>query len=211
MESIGGREMSKYKIDAMYEFLTRHRGYLYPIGTAYLAEATDLLKNSYFKVLAAVLHRGPVITSEQRYLFERLIAGAKCECSFCDFCSQGLEIKPKDFVNIAEQCRESPLRYRLALDAIILSGLGEQSSSQESVIITLIECLHFRKNESEYLVQLAKSVLTEDHETYQSSEGLHSIVISSCIASAYPGSQLTVSGNGGYGIELIEKRGSVKS
>ncbi len=202
--------MSKNKIDAMYGYLSRHRGYLYPIGTAFLVEATDPLKNSYFKMLAAVLHQGSEITREQQDLFERLIAGAKCECTSCDYCHQGSELKTEDFVKIAEQYRDSPLRYRLILDAAVLSGTGVQSKRQESMISALIDCLQLQKTESEYLVQLAKSVLTKDRAAYRGSEVFHSIASPSSAAPADPGSQMTVSGTGGYGIELIERKGPVK-
>lgn len=177
--------MSKDKIKNLCEYIDSNRAKNYPINNSYLAEATDYLKNSYFKMLAVILQEGKELKESQSNLFSRQIAGAKCDCTMSDYLRQALEIEIDEYVNFIQDYKNNNIRYRFVLDAILLTSVGERDYNQLKLLASFIESLSVNKVELKYLAQLARSGLEQSSAMYVTAMQNKPIDIQGDIATDY--------------------------
>lgn len=153
--------MSKEQIEKLCDYIDQNKAANYPIGNAQLADATDYIKNAYFKMLAVVLQQGAEITPAQRNLLQRMVAGANCDHAPEDYLRQALEIKVEEYVDFAAECKELPVKYRFILDALLLIAVEEKNEDQLKLAANFVESLKINKEEITYLAQLAKAILSQ--------------------------------------------------
>lgn len=162
--------MSRERIQKLCEYIDRNRTKNYPIYNERLAAETDYIKNAYFRMLAVILEQGEDISDAQRNLFERQVAGAECVSSVEDYFRQALEIEVEEYINFTEQCREMEIRYRFLLDALLLMASERVNDAQLRLAANFAEALKIKKEELNYLAQLAKAILEQSASAYVTAE-----------------------------------------
>ncbi len=134
----------------------------YPVENSLLRASSDFLKNNYLKFLAAVVQNAKSVTDETLNLFSRIVAGAAVNSGVEDFCRQALEIKKENFAEFIGEIESTQLKYRFALDAIILANMNGKDKKQMMLIAYLLQVLKINKAETEFLALLSKSILMQD-------------------------------------------------
>lgn len=162
--------MSRERIQKLCEYIDRNRTKNYPIYNERLAAETDYIKNAYFRMLAVILEQGEDISDAQRNLFERQVAGAECVSSVEEYFRQALEIEVEEYINFTEQCREMEIRYRFLLDALLLMASERVNDAQLRLAANFAEALKIKKEELNYLAQLAKAILEQSASAYVTAE-----------------------------------------
>ncbi|MEG0897654.1 MAG: right-handed parallel beta-helix repeat-containing protein, partial [Ruthenibacterium sp.] len=162
--------MNKDKIENLCAYIDGNKAQSYPIGNAQLVNATDYIKNAYFKMLAVVLQQGAEITKAQSNLIQRMIAGANCDYAMGDYLRQALAIEVKEYVNFVEECKALPIKYRFILDALLLTAVEVKHEDQLQLVANFVESLKISMDEIAYLVQLAKAILSQSDGDYADSE-----------------------------------------
>lgn len=158
--------MAGERIQRLCEYIERNKAKNYPIFNDMLKGETDYIRNAYFKMLAVILEQGEEICDSQRNLFERQIAGASLEYSMADYIRQALEIEIEEYVNFADQCRTLPVRYRFLLDALLLVSIDQLCQEQIKLAASFAESLKVKKEELQYLAQMAKVILEQNAAGY---------------------------------------------
>lgn len=160
--------MEKNRIDALGEYLDQNTPQRYPIGNSELAGATDYIKDGYFRMLAVVMQQSKGVSDSQMGLFRRLIQGGGAEKTAEDYLRMALDIEIEDYLRYTETCRETDLKYRWVLDALILTCIQEKTDEQLALIAHFIESYGISKDELRYLAAMARAIVgmnTADYVT----------------------------------------------
>lgn len=161
--------LSNQKVKKLCEYIEKTRGANYPIGNLLLSDASDYMINSYFKMLAVLLHQCDP-NDNQMNLFRRLILAITKDYIAEDYMRQALTIEISDYENFIAEYKEHDLRYRFAVDGMLLSALNHKSTAAMTLLAGMIEDLGIRKTELENLSQLCKSILGQDMAIYREVE-----------------------------------------
>ena len=135
------------KIEALCNYLDKNVAKLYPVSNRSLSDSTDYMKNGYLKLLAVVMQQSGKISPSQLGMFGRIVEGAGVEYTADDYIRMALEIEIDEFVEFSRECRENSLRYRWALDAIILTCVQTETPEQVRLIAQICEAYGILKDE----------------------------------------------------------------
>ena len=159
--------MNNDKINILCQYLDDNVAQRYPISNSELAGSTDYIKNGYLKMLAVVMQQAN-ITNAQLIMFGRIVAGANVDKVPTDYLRMALDIEIKDYINFTNECKDSILRFRWVLDALIISCVKERSDKQVRLIAQFTESYKITKEELKYISTMAKAILTMDVAKYVS-------------------------------------------
>ena len=136
-----------------------------PIANPTLHAQTYDVQGGYFKTLALIpLARGGELTDGQRAFLSRLMSGMS-KTFHPSIIQRAREIELKEYDEYMGKLKSSPLRYRFALDAILLACCDD--SQNEDALVTaaaMLQALGVDQATGEYLCALAKSVLERDSD-----------------------------------------------
>lgn len=158
--------MSSDHIKKLCDYMDQNKAKNYPIENAMLYESEDFIKNGYLRMLAVVLQVGNNITEGQMNLYKRIVEGASAENTTEEYMRQAMEIKISEYKDFINECVESLIAYRFALDCLVIIGDGEKETSQLKVSACIFEALRLKKREIYYLAIFAKIILEQKVETY---------------------------------------------
>ncbi len=158
--------MDKSKIDMLCNYLDENIARHYPIPNAELADSTDYLKNGYLKMLAVVMQQAGNSSEAQLAFFKRIIEGAKADDKAEDYLRKALDIEIADYVDFCEECKNSGLKYRWVLDAIILACIKERPDEQISLIAQFCESYEISRKELQYIATMARAIVSMDTSDY---------------------------------------------
>lgn len=157
--------MSQSKLKDLCEYLEKNKEKNYPIGNASLRELPEHLISGYFKMLGVVLQQGGA-NELQLSLYKRLLAGGDLSFQPEELMRQALDIEIEDYTTFVEDFMESSLRFRFVLDALILTALEKKSEEQVKMITHFVESFQITALELNYLIDLAKCILSQNQEEY---------------------------------------------
>ncbi|MBR0283080.1 MAG: RICIN domain-containing protein, partial [Oscillibacter sp.] len=128
------------------------------------AQSYDI-QNGYFKTLALIpLAQGGELTDGQRAFLSRLMAEVSRKLNPA-IMRQAQEIELKEYDEYMDKLKGLSVRYRFALDAILLACCDD--SQNEDALVTaaaMSQALGIDQTTGEYLCALAKSVLEQDSD-----------------------------------------------
>ena len=101
-------------------------------------------------------------------MFERIVAGANVDKAPTDYLRMALDIEINDYINFTNECKDSVLKFRWVLDALIISCAKERSDKQLRLIVQFVELYIITKAELEYISTMAKAILTMNIAEYVS-------------------------------------------
>lgn len=158
--------MSQSKLKDLCEYLEKNKEKNYPIGNASLRELPEHLISGYFKMLGVVLQQSGA-NELQLSLYKRLLSGGDLSLQPEELMRQALDIEIEDYTTFVEDFKESSLRFRFVLDAFILTALEKKSEEQVRMITYFVESFQITGLELNYLIDLAKCILSQNQEEYQ--------------------------------------------
>lgn len=138
----------------------------YPIENTLLMDATDYIKNNYFKHLALVLTQKGDVSKEQRCLFSRMLEGVKSENGIEEYIRQAYEVEIGHYLEFMEQMREMEVKYRFLLDALLLVCCSSPDKEQMELVAAFMESLKIPYEEAEGICKIGKSILEQDEGIY---------------------------------------------
>ena len=140
---------------------------MYAIVNPDLKDMNELIKSLYLKVLCTtILYLNEPSDSQLLYL-KRIVKGFKSEESPEALMTKALNISAEDIRDFIEYMREKNTRYYFALDALVLTALGEQSQLNREYLAELIEITDIAQNELQCLILIARSIITQDASLYE--------------------------------------------
>ncbi len=184
--------MSSKNIEKLYEYISENKAKNYPINNSSIAEGTDYIKKLYLKMLAVVIQAGNEIKEGQTMLFERLVAGAGGEESVQDYYKEALEIETEDFDNFCKEFNKSDVKYRFAVDGMLMAILGENDENALELVSGIMEALGINKKEVEYLSALCRSIACQGDDEYEEAEKIRPEEIDCRLFMEYTGAYRTV-------------------
>lgn len=184
--------MSSKNIEKLYEYISENKAKNYPINNSSIAEGTDYIKKLYLKMLAVVIQAGNEIKEGQTMLFERLVAGAGGEESVQDYYKEALEIETEDFDNFCKEFKKSDVKYRFAVDGMLMAILGENDENALELVSGIMEALGINKKEVEYLSALCRSIACQGDDEYEEAEKIRPEEIDCRLFMEYTGAYRTV-------------------
>ncbi len=184
--------MSSKNIKKLYEYISENKAKNYPINNSSIAEGTDYIKKLYLKMLAVVIQAGNEIKEGQTMLFERLVAGAGGEESVQDYYKEALEIETEDFDNFCKEFNKSDVKYRFAVDGMLMAILGENDEDAVELVSGIMEALGINKKEVEYLSALCRSIACQGDNEYEEAEKIRPEEIDCRLFMEYTGAYRTV-------------------
>ena len=135
-----------------------------PFENPALKNRTDYLSDGYFKTLALIPSaQDSGITDGQRAALSRMLAGAG-ESFRPEIIAQARKMSLNEYAEYMDNLKVLPLRYRFALDAVLLACCGSQDEDALKVAASMLDSLRIDRATAEYLCALAKSVLQQDSE-----------------------------------------------
>ncbi len=134
----------------------------YPINNELLANSTEVVKNTYLKLLGVVLWQAEEVNEYQQAMFKGIIAGANVDYEAVDFLRKARQFDENDIKTFVEVCCEKALQFRFVLDSIILSCLSKDYKKQFKLIIEFCKILKVKDNEVEFLSSMAKAIVKLD-------------------------------------------------
>lgn len=158
--------MANSNIEQLCEYLNNNKAKAYPIENDMLVSATDFVLNGYLKMLGVILQQSSEITEAQLSIYKRIIAGTESEKSAEDYLRMALEIEIEDFLNYTLEIKDSSIKYRFILDAMILTCVKEKNKEQIQLVAEFSESLEIEKEELYYISTMAKALLCMDTSAY---------------------------------------------
>ncbi len=158
--------MQNDKIKRLNEFIKKNNMKNYPISNPQLIDATDYIRNNYFKMLALILQQTE-ITDAQYSLMKRLISGVKAEYELEEYLRQALDIEIEEYVEFTEQMKELNVKYRFILDAALLSCCSANNEEQLSMTVSFAEAMQLTKANVKYIAELCKAIMEQDSYGYR--------------------------------------------
>ncbi len=159
--------MASDKIKQLCEYIDNNKVKNYPINNEILKNSTDYVKNSYMKMLAVILQTGDDVEKSQKDLFTRIVVGGNVEYDVEDYLRQAIDIEIQEYLDFVKDVKDTELKYRFVLDAIILSTVSSINEEKAKMIANFMEDLKLEKIEVEFISKLAKSILLQDSTLYQ--------------------------------------------
>ncbi len=145
----------------------------YPIENRWLIREPGI-RNTYFKVLAAVMRQREPVSQNQAGVFTRLIAGAlgRSAESFNlnDYLSANTDMEPGEYSRFISAIKDLPLKYRLVVDMTVIACSDTDNSSQLALISVIMDALMITEKESELLCRISKSIITQDSGIFWEAE-----------------------------------------
>ena len=139
---------------------------LNPIKNELLANSTDIIKNTYLKMLAVVLRQGNEVNEKQDTIFREIVAGAYVEYEAIDYLRMAKQLNESDISKFEELCSNTVLKYRFVLDSFVLSSLCGDSQEQCELIVEICDTVNIDKNEIGFLSLMAKAIVTMELTLY---------------------------------------------
>ena len=131
------------KINALREYIKNTKAERYPIENEYFKDKEDYVKNLYLKMLAAIILQGEEADEAKTTFFGRLVAG----------------ISTEDFESFVEEFSTKPIKYRFALDALLLLTISEYSEEQTELVAGIIESLKIGREDMKFMSALTVYVM----------------------------------------------------
>ena len=145
---------------ALCETLQSDRFADYQVSNEFLTNSTDIIKDTYLKMLGVVLRQGDEINEYQKALFKGIIAGANVDYAFIDYLRRAKQFDETDIKVFVEVCNSLPaLQYRFVLDSLILSSLSMNHKEQFELISVFCEILKIENDVVFFLASMAKAIV----------------------------------------------------
>lgn len=144
---------------ALCETLQSDRFADYQVSNEFLTNSTDIIKDTYLKMLGVVLRQGDEINEYQKALFKGIIAGANVDYAFIDYLRRAKQFDETDIKVFVEVCNSRPLQCRFVLDSLILSSLSRNHKEQFELISVFCKILKIENDVVFFLASMAKAIV----------------------------------------------------
>lgn len=154
------------RVNSIRDCLNNQKINLYPIENDELEEKDEYLKSLYLRMLCVLMRYGGELSEMQVNYVNRLIIGIKAEEKFQAYLKMALDISTVDVDNFIDVFREDDLKYYFCIDSCILLSLEKRDEKCYELLAELVEMLGITQCELEYLVKVAKAVITQSSELF---------------------------------------------
>jgi len=155
----------------MREFFKRQKADNYPIENYLLIPMDEYCKSLYMKLLCAIIHYSDDTDEMQVMYLQRIIKGSGFEEKIEDYMRKALDISQTDIEEFLNVYKDNPLRLTFAIDGMLLLSVVEVTKEKQyEFLAEVIEMLGIKKDELEYLSQVAISILKQDSVAYDSAK-----------------------------------------
>lgn len=138
----------------------------YEISNGSLQDREEYVKSLYVQMLSTVVQYENDATEMQLLFLKRIVKGLHCELQTEDYMRKALDVSLVEVKEFAVAYQSDEGKYYFALNAIILSALGERSDSNYTYLAELIQILGINTGELKYLSKVAESVLLQSSEVF---------------------------------------------
>lgn len=143
----------------LYADMQNDRIIEYSVCNELLDSGTDIIKDSYLKMLGVVLRQGDDINEYQQTLFNGIVAGINVNYEAIDYLRMAKRFDEADIKVFVEVCNPPPLQYRFVLDSLILSVLSKNNNGQFELISYFCELFKIENDVVKFLASMAKSIV----------------------------------------------------
>ena len=150
------------KINALREYIKNTKAERYPIENEYFKDKEDYVKNLYLKMLAAIILQGEEADEAKTTFFGRLVAGISTDNDSKFYIKEALEISTEDFEGFVEEFSTKPIKYRFALDALLLLTISEYNEEQTELVAGIIESLKIGREDMKFMFALTVCIMELD-------------------------------------------------
>ena len=157
-------------IENIFKDLAMEKAKLYPVTKEELKKKSEYEKSLYFRMLCMLVQYGGTADEKQIWFLKRLIAGSGMESELNECMKMAMDIEKEDIEAFLTVYRNDVCKLYFLLDALILINLTEMNDKQCDASADLAELLSVTAKELETLSLLAKSVLLQDPDIFDTAE-----------------------------------------
>ena len=182
-------------IKAIREKITELKDQKYAFNVPYLKEQEEYVKNLYIKILCSTIELEDEPTEHQILIIKRIFNGIILDGNIEEYMRKALDLSENDIQEFLSYAGETELKYFFALDALLLTVIGNGKEETYQFIAEIFELLGLKKSDLEYIVLVAKAILLQQSEYYTAAielknEDFDSIDFSPYIKNFYTGAIL---------------------
>lgn len=156
--------LNEKAISRFQEYLARTGGERHPITGHMMAETSDYQKNLYLKCLCMMSQFGDMISQEQIFLLQRLLAGIGGSEPLEVYMRQGLEADEATFAELVESALDAPMKRQFFFDVMLVNQITPPTSEAMVFLGALAEGLSIQKDELIYTAKICKALLEQEHD-----------------------------------------------
>ena len=137
----------------------------YPIENEWLRREPGI-RNTYFKVLTAVIQQRDSVSQNQAGIFTRLLVGALGRSAdnfdLDSYLSLNTDMEPNEYSRFIAAIKDKPVKYRLVTDMTVIACSDTDNSRQLALISVVMDALMITEKECELLCRISRSIITQD-------------------------------------------------
>ena len=144
----------------------------YALENPALIEMDEYTKSLYLKVLCTLIHYENEPSNMQIIYLRRIISGMDVELPAEEYLRMALDISPVDIEEFINLMKDKDVKYYFALNGLILVSVGKAKKANYEYLAEIIDLIDIGLHELQYLMVIAKSIIQQSSEIFDTSKNM---------------------------------------